>query len=611
MQAQASQSFLERFFKLSEKGTTVRTEVIAGFTTFIALAYIMFVNPNILADAGVPKEAAIASTIWIAALSTLMMGVFANYPVALAPGMGLNAFFAYYVCGVLGLHWTVALGAVFFSGLLFLILTISHVRQAIINAVPQNLRVAIGVGIGLFIAFIGLKGTGLIISDPATFITLGSVTKPETAMSLFGLVLTGVLMARDVQGSILIGIIATTILSMVLGYSPVPASFADVVSTSLPHMGETFGKLDIIGRQEKEEAEFTAWAGAKKARNEKYGDALETIARGVEESGPGMEALTLLSESIGRIEVLGFANAFTREFSRTKSDGVEESEAIAKATDNIAPALFKDYDEALDRKEAEALITFYRDNVRDEDAIKLLGQDVKTMDIPAFVENLFANTAFTSEERIREKVKSVYDLASDPASRIFADLYSGILKYRQHIIDGQGLIQEGSKKYTAGLLEWKKGQPSYPDANSTCRLTYGTVKSYEPKDGVLYKYYTTLKGVMEKEDPDNYEFRVPAKLKQIYENKDYGQYADKNGELVVCFLSNLDITGGNSGSPVMDADGNLIGLAFDGNWEAMSSDVMFEPNLQRVISVDIRYVLLMVDKFAGAGYLLNEMNLVK
>ena len=247
MQAQANQSFLERFFKLSEKGTTVKTEVIAGFTTFIALAYIMFVNPNILADAGVPKEAAIASTIWIAALSTLMMGVFANYPVALAPGMGLNAFFAYYVCGVLGLHWTVALGAVFFSGLLFLLLTISHVRQAIINAVPQNLRVAIGVGIGLFIAFVGLKGTGLIVSDPATFITLGSITRPETAMSLFGLVFTGALMAREVQGAILIGIIATTILSMILGYSPVPHTFAEVISTSLPHMGETFGKLDIMG----------------------------------------------------------------------------------------------------------------------------------------------------------------------------------------------------------------------------------------------------------------------------------------------------------------------------------------------------------------------------
>lgn len=248
MQAEMGQpSFIERFFKIREKNSSVKTEIIAGFTTFIALAYIMFVNPNILADAGVPKEAAIASTIWIAALASMMMGVFANYPVALAPGMGLNAFFAYYVCGVLHLHWTVALGAVFFSGIVFLILTISHIRQAIINAVPQNLRVAIGVGIGLFIAFVGLKGTGLIISDPATFIALGHVTQPTTLLSLFGLLLTGVLMARNVQGSILIGIIATTLLSMALGYSPVPHSVADVLSTSLPHMGETFGKLDIAG----------------------------------------------------------------------------------------------------------------------------------------------------------------------------------------------------------------------------------------------------------------------------------------------------------------------------------------------------------------------------
>lgn len=247
MQTQAKQGFLDRFFKLSEKNTTIKTELLAGLTTFIALAYIIFVNPNILSEAGIPKEAAIASTIWIAAISTMVMGVFANYPVALAPGMGLNAFFAYYVCGTLGLHWTVALGAVFFSGVLFLILTISHIRQAIINAVPQNLRVAIGVGIGLFIAFIGLKGTGLIIPDKATFIGLGHVTNPTTLLSLFGLVLTGALMARNIQGSILIGIVATTVLSMVLGYSPVPHTLSDVISTSLPHMGETFGQLDIAG----------------------------------------------------------------------------------------------------------------------------------------------------------------------------------------------------------------------------------------------------------------------------------------------------------------------------------------------------------------------------
>ena len=247
MQENTQESAIERYFKIREKGSSVRTEILAGLTTFIALAYIIFVNPNILSEAGIPKEAAIASTIWIAALSTMVMGVVANYPVALAPGMGLNAFFAYYVCGTLGLHWTVALGAVFFSGVLFLILTISHIRQAIINAVPQNLRVAIGVGIGLFIAFIGLKGTGLIVPDKATFIGLGHVTDPTTMLSLFGLVLTGALMARNVQGSILIGIVATTALSMCLGYSPIPHGIGDIVSTSMPHMGETFGQLDIMG----------------------------------------------------------------------------------------------------------------------------------------------------------------------------------------------------------------------------------------------------------------------------------------------------------------------------------------------------------------------------
>ena len=240
-------SFIERYFKIREKGSSVRTELIAGLTTFIAMAYILFVNPNILADAGIPKDAAIASTIWIAALASIAMGVFANYPVALAPGMGLNAFFAYYVCGVLGLHWTVALGAVFFSGVLFLILTVGGIRQAIINAVPRDLKLAISVGIGLFIAFIGLKGTGLIVENSATYVSLGHVTAPTTLLSLFGLLFTAALMARNVHGSILIGIFVTTVLAMVLGMTPAPQGVGDIVSTSLPHMGGTFGQLDLAG----------------------------------------------------------------------------------------------------------------------------------------------------------------------------------------------------------------------------------------------------------------------------------------------------------------------------------------------------------------------------
>ena len=240
-------SFIERYFKVREKGTTIRTELLAGVTTFIAMAYILFVNPNILADAGIPKDAAIASTIWIAALASLAMGAFANYPVALAPGMGLNAFFAYYVCGVLGLHWTVALGAVFFSGVLFLILTVGGIRQAIINAVPRDLKLAISVGIGLFIAFIGLKGTGLIVENSATYVALGHVTAPTTLLSLFGLLFTAALMARNIHGAILIGIFVTTILAMAFGMTPAPQGFGDIISTSLPHMGATFGQLDLVG----------------------------------------------------------------------------------------------------------------------------------------------------------------------------------------------------------------------------------------------------------------------------------------------------------------------------------------------------------------------------
>ena len=238
---------LERVFKLSEKGTTVRAELLAGLTTYVAMAYIIFVNPNILAAAGIPKEAAIAATIWSAAIGSTAMGLWANFPVAVAPGMGLNAFFAYYVCGVLGLHWTVALGAVFFSGIVFLILTVTHIRQLLIEAVPMNLKYAIVVGIGMFIAFIGLQNAGIVVKDNATAVTLGHVTQPGPLLACCGLMITAGLMARKVQGSLLIGILITTILGMVFGVSPVPTSLGSVMSFTLPSLAPTLLKLDIMG----------------------------------------------------------------------------------------------------------------------------------------------------------------------------------------------------------------------------------------------------------------------------------------------------------------------------------------------------------------------------
>jgi hypothetical protein len=169
---------------------------------------------------------------------------------------------------------------------------------------------------------------------------------------------------------------------------------------------------------------------------------------------------------------------------------------------------------------------------------------------------------------------------------------------------------KGEKLYVAGLREMHPDKNYYPDANFTMRLTYGTVEGYSPADAVHYNYFTTLKGVMEKEEPGNWEFTVPEKLKEIYRNKNFGPYGNDT-IMHVNFLTNNDITGGNSGSPVINGKGELIGLAFDGNWEAMSGDIAFEPNLQRTICVDVRYVLLIIDKFAGAKNIIDELKLVK
>ncbi|MCX6237699.1 MAG: S46 family peptidase, partial [Bacteroidia bacterium] len=172
-------------------------------------------------------------------------------------------------------------------------------------------------------------------------------------------------------------------------------------------------------------------------------------------------------------------------------------------------------------------------------------------------------------------------------------------------------LDKGRRLFVAGLNEMNKDKAVYPDANSTMRLTYGIVDGYVPRDGTYYDYFTTLKGYTEKGIPGDVDFDFPQRLVDLYNVKDFGQYGDKDGTLHTCFTSNNDITGGNSGSPVMNGNGELIGIAFDGNWEAMSGDVAFEPEIQKCINVDIRFVLWIIDKYAGAGHLVNEMNLIQ
>ena len=342
-------------------------------------------------------------------------------------------------------------------------------------------------------------------------------------------------------------------------------------------MKEAFAKLNVIGRQEEKEAELGAWIGEKKGRIKKYGDPVSEIASGVAGRKAAYQGYTLISETLSKIELIGLVRA------KDASD-------------------YKDYDAEVDRKVAHAMVRHYLQNADPQDRVDVSEE---------MIDKIFDESVFTSYDKLEAARAAGVNLDEDPAAVLRGAIIDKRGPLYRQTITWDDTLEAPTKAYAAALLEWQKAKPSYPDANFTCRLTYGTVKGYEPKDGVVYKYYTTLKGVREKEDPGNYEFRVPARRKELYNAKDYGQYADAQGQLVTCFLTNLDITGGNSGSPVMDADGNLIGLAFDGNWEAMSGDVIFEPNLQRCICVDIRYVLFMMDKFGGAGWLLDEMNIVK
>ena len=397
----------------------------------------------------------------------------------------------------------------------------------------------------------------------------------------------------------------------------------------------SFDKLNIIGRERQKEADFMAWVNQDPARKAKYGDALKKISEAVAANRQMQHDNQLFSESVSTIGPLSIFSTVQRLLSAGgaagRPGGAPPQGAPQGARPGAAPQApmtvdavidravqsFKDYNDPLERQMALAMLEFYRDNADPKYYLTEIG-DFATMDLEKYVDYLFDNTKFSSGQKLLSYKGSAADKLldpSDPVAVLYRDMAAVSAKIsasaQAPAAQTSAKLQEGSKEFGAGLLEWKKGEPSYPDANSTMRLTYGTVMPYSPRDGVSYWYYTTLNGVIEKEDPDNYEFRVPAKIKELYKAKDYGQYADKNGELPACFLTNGDITGGNSGSPVMDADGCLIGLAFDGNWESMSSDVMFEPVLTRCINVDIRYVLFVIDKFGGAGYLLNEMELVR
>ena len=362
-------------------------------------------------------------------------------------------------------------------------------------------------------------------------------------------------------------------------------------------MNETFDKLNIVERRAAEEKTFNEWVAADPKRVEKYGTAVETINNTIKERAEYAYVYRYLSETLSAIELI-------RAPQRAQRGGTRQ-------------AFYKDYSASTDRKLAKRMIAIYKEKVDAKYHPAFFAEIDNKFggSIDAFVDNLFDTSVYTSEEKYKEANKAAVaagkDLSADPVEAIRKDLHKVSGMIMPKLLESSAKINAAKKAYVAGTLEMMGDNASYPDANSTMRLTYSKVLPYSPKDAVIYDYITTLDGVMEKEDPNNWEFVVPAKLKELWKAKDFGEYALENGKMPVAFLCNGDITGGNSGSPVLNDKGELLGLAFDGNWEAMSGDVIFEPSLQRCINVDIRYVLFIIDKFGGAGYLLNEMNIVR
>ena len=371
----------------------------------------------------------------------------------------------------------------------------------------------------------------------------------------------------------------------------------------------------VLETKAEQEAKFAAFAKAK--GNTDYEKVVSEIDAAIEKSNPILYNYTCFREVFqGGIE---FGTPYLILDKLKEAIKNKDKEAINKNIETLkkvyADIHNKDYDHEVDRKVAKALLPLYAEMVP-ANALPAfyttIQKDFKG-NYDAYVDHCYDNSIFSNEANFNKFIKkpTVKAIEKDPMTAYVRAKYDLMDKLGNELAESMKGMDLLHKTYVRGLCEMYSPEPKAPDANFTIRLTYGNVKSYNPKDGVHYKYYTTLKGVMEKEDPTNPEFVVPAKLKELYEAKDFGRYALPNGDMPACFLTTNDITGGNSGSPVINGNGELIGAAFDGNWESLSGDINFDNNLQRCIAVDIRYVLFIIDKLGGCKHLIDEMTIVE
>ncbi len=374
------------------------------------------------------------------------------------------------------------------------------------------------------------------------------------------------------------------------------------------------------------EEAFTAWVNADNARKEKYGKVLSMIEDGYKQMRQYNISLKYLEEAVFQgpefvyfsFGVYGLYGKLKQQEDTkdktAKAAYTEDVRALAKEFKTEAEKYFKNYNQAVDKKLFVSLMKMYYDGVPKDQHPSIFAEVDKKYkgNFQAWGDAVYAKSIFVDQARLNAFLDNpTYKvLAADQGWLITLSMIDAIRGIYGKVGSVEENINLGNRLFIQGLREENPDKKWYPNANSTMRMTYGQVMDYKAADAVYYDYYTTLEGVMQKEDPTNDEFIVAPKLKQLYQAKDYGPYG-QNGKMPVCFIANLDITGGNSGSPVINGDGQLIGIAFDGNWEAMSGDIYYEPEVQRTICVDIRYVLFVIDKYAGAKNLIDEMTIIQ
>ena len=380
-------------------------------------------------------------------------------------------------------------------------------------------------------------------------------------------------------------------------------------------MGVTEGINHFHGVQKKHdfEARFYDWVMQSRSRY-MYANLLKDFKKNYKDLEPYQLAYTYMAEAGLRIELVSFAGRFARLAAVDKETAQDKVDQMVANLQAAIPSFYKDYYEPIDRDVAKMLLKEYL-KAQPADFRPSFLNDIK--DVDEYVDKLFDKTMFTDEAKVTAlldgfKVKDAKKLANDPAMKVYQSL---IGFYRDKVYDNISSITKDNDRlrriYMKGQMEMQPEKRLFPDANFTLRVTYGKVEGFKPQDGKTFRHFTTLEGIMQKENPDIYDYVVEPRLKELYNKKDYGRYADKDGTMHVAFTASVHTTGGNSGSPILNADGQLLGLNFDRCWEGTMSDLIYDPDICRNISVDIRYVLFIIDKFAGAGHLIDEMTIVE